>query len=906
MQRLNRYRQHTPSPRRRGLAGAVVAVAALAAAGLAAGPATAAPRSASSTASTASVPAAAASGVDGFTAGDAAVASVDLSGSWSFTPAGQGKTSITVPGGGWYKQGFTSVSEAVYSRTITVPDSGQPQSVWIEFGAVNHQATLSVDGQVVATQTTAFTPSNFDITPYAAPGTTHTISVDVKGRNALKNPSNGKYLVPDAAEWSAAVPQGIYRSAFLRVYPAVYVSDTFVRTSVANQTLSYDVSVTNTSASSRTVTLTGSLTSDNGTSFSYPSLPSKTVTVGAHSTSTVTVGPVAWNLGSTSYWWPNVPYRSGYRAQLHDLAVHAATDDGHTSDATYRFGFREFTQNGAYYYLNGVRANLRGDDLQGADYDQINNGGAGDAYDTLPGFLPPSSTNAGWPQAVDNYQRLNYNVVRIHQEPASPYMLDVADQLGLMIIDETAIRGSSGLQDFSAGLTNMVNHASALVLRDRDHPSVIRWSQVNEPNGASGQDSGQFEQDLYTAMNGNDGTRPVSVDEGVGASPNQYPNMTQANFNIVPHYLDGFGNYGEQLWSGTGRPLGDGEYIWPACSTTQGFEWFATATAAKRGKDASDLRPYTLLSGWAGFVPGVRTTDFTTEEGRHPLYGADNLADPWSNPQIQRIQDGFNPIAAIDLPYWSASGKSDSNGDFPLPQAVASYSAGSTVTRNITVFNDDFSNTSVGFTWTAYLNQVGGTVVASGNTTLTIPLGSRVTQPVAFTAPASGSRIYLVLSTTKGGTTTFTDSAEYINLGSSSGPTPGTYHIVNRNSGKPLAISGNSTADGAKAVQQTGGAAWTVSALSDGAFTLTYTASGKVLDVNGGSSTAGLQLQQWTSNGGTNQQWYLKPTGNGYYTVVSHDSGLVADVYGRSTSDGAEVVQWTANGGTNQEWQLVP
>jgi hypothetical protein len=88
---------------------------------------------------------------------------------------------------------------------------------------------------------------------------------------------------------------------------------------------------------------------------------------------------------------------------------------------------------------------------------------------------------------------------------------------------------------------------------------------------------------------------------GVGASPNQYPNMTYANFNIVPHYLDGFGHYGDQLWSGTGRPLGDGEYIWPACNTKQGFEWFATSTAAKRGKDASDLRPYTLLSGWAGF-----------------------------------------------------------------------------------------------------------------------------------------------------------------------------------------------------------------------------------------------------------------------------------------------------------------
>src|SRR5688500_18374248 len=130
--------------------------------------------------------AAAVADVNGAAAGNAAIRSVDLAGRWSFTPAGRPATTITVPGGGWYKQGFTDVSEATYSRTVTVPDSGQPQSAWIEFGAVNHQATLSVDGRVVATQTTAYTPSNFDITSVTTPGTTHTISVNVKGRNALK------------------------------------------------------------------------------------------------------------------------------------------------------------------------------------------------------------------------------------------------------------------------------------------------------------------------------------------------------------------------------------------------------------------------------------------------------------------------------------------------------------------------------------------------------------------------------------------------------------------------------------------------------------------------------------------------------------------------------------------------
>ncbi|MDX3192702.1 RICIN domain-containing protein [Streptomyces sp. MN03-5084-2B] len=841
--------------------------------------------------------------VDGVTAGNAAIGSVDLAGTWSFTPAGRATTSITVPGGGWYKQGFTDVNEAVYSRSVTVPDSGQPQSAWIEFGAVNHQATLSVDGRVVATRTTAFTPSNFDITAYAAPGTTHTISVAVKGRGALRN-SAGKYLVPVAADWSEAVPQGIFRSAFLRTYPAVYVSDTFVRTSVANQSLAYEVSVTNTSAAARSVTLTGTLAADGGGSFAYPALPSRTVSVPARSTAKVTVGPVAWNLGTASYWWPNVPYRPGYRAQLHRLSVHAATDDGRTSDAAYRFGFRESTQNGEYFELNGVRVNYRGDNLQGADYDRIDNGGKGDAYDTLPGFLPPSPGNPGWPQAVDNYQRLNFDVVRVHQEPASPYMLDVADELGLMIIDESGVRG--GAEDFAGGHDAMVDHVRGLTLRDRNHPAVVRWSQANEPSFSN--DSEQFEQDLYAAVNGSDGTRPVSVDAAPGAdSAARYPNMNYPNFAIFAHYLDGTGQYGERVPSVTGRPDGEGEYIWPKCNTKQGFEWFATATAAKRGKGANDLRPYTLLSAWAGVVPGVRSTDFTPEEGGHPIYGADNLADPWSNPQVQRVQAAFNPVAAIDLPYWSASGVSDAGGTFPLPQAVPSYAANSTVNRSVTVFNDDLSGTAVDFAWTARLDSPAGAVLASGGATLPVPLGARVTQPVSFTAPATGSRVYLVLTTGKAGTTTFSDAVEYFTLGgSNTGPAPGTYRITNRNSGKPLAITGNSTADGAKAIQQTGTATWSLGTAQGGAYTLRYTASGKALDVNASSTTAGLQLQQWTANGGTNQQWFLRPTGDGYYAIVSQASGLAADVYGQSTADGAQVVQWTANNGPNQQWQLTP
>ena len=121
-----------------------------------------------------------------------------------------------------------------------------------------------------------------------------------------------------------------------------------------------------------------------------------------------------------------MPYRPGYRAQLHNLDLTLRPHDQTIapSSARVRFGFREIRQAGDHYELNGLHVNFRGDSLQEANYDSIDNDGKGDAYDTLPGFLAPSPSNGGWPQAVANYLRLNYNDVRIHQIAATPYMLD--------------------------------------------------------------------------------------------------------------------------------------------------------------------------------------------------------------------------------------------------------------------------------------------------------------------------------------------------------------------------------------------------------------------------------------------------------------------------------------------------
>ena len=756
-------------PRRRRLA--VLSAAALAASALAgyASSAVAAPPSGNPTYDL-PAPSGSYSVLDGAASANGALASVDLAGTWSFTPKGGAATSIAVPGGGWMKQGFSDVSEATYERSITVPDTGRPQVTKIEFGAVNHQATLAVDGVTVATNTTSFTPSSFDITHYVTPGHTYDITVDVKGRQALLGP-DGKSLTPDLSELVS--PQGIFRSAYLRVYPEVYLGEVAIRPSVASAELNYDVSVTNASAKARDVQLDGVLTSENSDShWHYPSIGKLHVHVAANSTQQVSVR-VPWHLGPASYWEPNVPYRHGYRAQLHVLHLALSAPGGVRDTGDYRFGFKQVTQNGSHFELNGDRVNFRGDTLPGMDYYLTFYPGGhlerGDAYDTNPSFGPPSAGNPGWRQAVDNYERLNYNIVRTHFEPPTPYMLDVADELGLMILDESVNYGSCNCMDWVNGHDYAVAHVQQLVTRDRNHPSVVRWSQTNEPQ-IDTTDSEQFEQDLYAAIMAVDPTRPISVD---GVQPTHYPDMTYSNFTAITHYAAAGQSYHEHNYTDdvlpvAGRPVGQGEYGTDAYRK-QGFVWFGDSAGRMRIADAADIRPWTLLLAWTGFIPGLRTTDVVGPN----LYGADNLADPWHNPQVQLVQRGFNPLLVADADYWNLAKLSDQAGDWPVPGEVPTLVYGSHVTREVEVFNDTFADPHVVLRWQATVDAPDGPVVDHGQQLVNVPLGGHVPVPLTFTAPATGHRLYLTLTSSKPGASTvlFRDDREYFELSATPRPT---------------------------------------------------------------------------------------------------------------------------------------
>ncbi|MDR3315752.1 MAG: RICIN domain-containing protein [Coriobacteriales bacterium] len=94
--------------------------------------------------------------------------------------------------------------------------------------------------------------------------------------------------------------------------------------------------------------------------------------------------------------------------------------------------------------------------------------------------------------------------------------------------------------------------------------------------------------------------------------------------------------------------------------------------------------------------------------------------------------------------------------------------------------------------------------------------------------------------------------------------------------------------------------------IADGRFTIESAASSAVvLDISGGSLSAGAALIVYEPHGGTNQQFDIAyDPATGYYTIKNVKSELSLDLFASLSQKGAPIVQWTANGAFNQLWDI--
>lgn len=137
------------------------------------------------------------------------------------------------------------------------------------------------------------------------------------------------------------------------------------------------------------------------------------------------------------------------------------------------------------------------------------------------------------------------------------------------------------------------------------------------------------------------------------------------------------------------------------------------------------------------------------------------------------------------------------------------------------------------------------------------------------------------------------------------------YYIKNKNSGLYLQVENDSPSDGANVCQSVGtgslGQKWIINENSDGSIRLKSAVDmtgGMALDVPYGNPDNLANIQVWSSNGLSPQNFKLKSNNDGSYAILTGASNYskCLDVLNFSTDSGANVIQYDCNMTSNQLW----
>ena len=98
---------------------------------------------------------------------------------------------------------------------------------------------------------------------------------------------------------------------------------------------------------------------------------------------------------------------------------------------------------------------------------------------------------------------------------------------------------------------------------------------------------------------------------------------------------------------------------------------------------------------------------------------------------------------------------------------------------------------------------------------------------------------------------------------------------------------------------------FTVRHIGNGYYNIICKESGKCLEVDGGNTSAGTNVQQYDGNGTDAQQWVIKETGDGYYNIISKCNGLYLDVDNCNTNNGTNIKIYSGNASDAQKWRFT-
>ena len=363
---------------------------------------------------------------DGWTfSQDGKTISVNLPHDWDIYTAPNPESGATGTGGGWYAAG-----KGEYRKKFATPKG---EIVKLHFEGVYQKAEVYVNGQKAGQHGYGYTPFTIDVTPYLFKGKRQN-EVVVKVNNSEQ---------PNCRWYSGS---GIYRHVWLETMPALHIAENgvFVTTPKieANKaTVNVEVTVQNEGNSEQQ-----SIVEVEG--------QQKTVLLKAGESKKV---DFSYTISNPHLWSPDDPYLYTANVKLSTLNSQLST----------KYGIRSFSFDAEKgFVLNGKPMVLNGACVHHDD-----------------GVLGAMAFDAAEIRKVKLMKEAGFNLIRTSHNPTTRAFLDACDSIGMLVIGEAfdGWRTAKLKYDYSTLIDSCYREdIHAMVMRDRNHPSIISWSLGNE------------------------------------------------------------------------------------------------------------------------------------------------------------------------------------------------------------------------------------------------------------------------------------------------------------------------------------------------------------------------------------------------------------------------------------------
>ncbi len=395
--------------------------------------------------------------------------SLDLPHDWSI----EGKIDQKNPtggGGGYFPAGI-----GWYRKKFDVPSSWKGKIISIYFEGVYMNSEVFINGKSLGIHPYGYTAFSYDLTPFLYFGSGNVLSVKVDNSKQMN------------CRWYSG--SGIYRHVWMIVKNPVHVAAwgvniTTPAVSAEKSTVRIKTLIKNESALLQSIILRTRLldkdspvAADNQIKVVLPANTEKEID------QSITVE-------KPFLWTPGTPHL--YQADVTILKDSKVIDKTQNT-----FGIRSIkftTENG--FQLNGKTIKINGGCVH---------------HDN--GCLGAAAFNRAEERRVELLKSAGFNAIRTSHNPPSEAFLDACDRLGMMVMDEAfdGWKDNKTPFDYSVYFNEWWQRdIEAMVLRDRNHPSIIIWSTGNEIIERKKPEAVETAKMLANCIRKNDPTRPVT------------------------------------------------------------------------------------------------------------------------------------------------------------------------------------------------------------------------------------------------------------------------------------------------------------------------------------------------------------------------------------------------------------